>query len=619
MRTIIASLLVLAACCGAAFSCLADETRSVVILDATAQMSAKFGQKRKLDWAKAAIGAAASRMAPDAVFSVWAFGISPEKKCEDISELVPLQTAGGSQQKLNKALGGVQPKAARSPAMDTLQAALKSPGLADGKPVSVALVAGTGDDCGGDICAAAGRLRALYPNARFSVLGLSMNEQAAANFTCAAKAMGGAFTAVKSGSDLERNLREALGLGETASLPKTAAAVAPAPAPAASPEAKAPDPSVAGAPAAAPETAPANEPSSPSADQPADKQAEEKAVQPPQPEPNAVLSAALAPGMPPLESGVTWEIYKIQVTPTGQLKPAETPLWVGGGGEARAKLPAGRYSVKLAYGLATGGGDFTVDSGKTEKTFALNAGSIVAEALQTPNGPPVSDAFFVVSRQKTPAAREELSRSSGAPALFQLNAGDYLLSAFADGAMQEASVKVVAGKVSMVRISLNVGALEIKTFAKDGSSEPVAAWHRLSRTDPDGKRGATPVLISSGSSLKLELPAGKYRLETVYGNARDEISVTVKAGEVISQTVILNFGEANISLSPGKTGRICAVFEAGADRKAGPVARAAGSDIRLILKAGLYNIECAGKDNGPVKQTEVRIVAGEVQSAKIED
>lgn len=616
MRAIIASLLVLAAWCGAAFPCRADEARSVVILDATAQMSAMFSQKRKIDWAKAAISASASRMAPESAFAVWAFGISPEKKCEDISELVPLQPAGGSQQKLNKALGAVQPKAARSPAMDTLQAALKSPGLADGKPVSVTLVAGTGDDCGGDICKAAGRLHALYPNARFSVLGLNMNEQAAANFTCAAKAMGGAFTGVKSGGDLERNLRDALGIGGTASQPKTAAAVEPAPVASGSQGATEPP---AAAPAIAPEAAPANEPSSPTADQPADKQADEKAAQPPQPEPNAILSAALAPGMPPLETGVTWEIYKIQVTPTGQLKPAETPLWVGGGGQARAKLPEGRYSVKLAYGLATGGGDFTVDSGKTEKTFALDAGSIVAEALQTPNGPPVGDAFFVVSRQKTPAAREELSRSSGTPALFQLNAGDYLLSAFADGAKQEASVKVIAGKVSVVRVSLNVGALEIKTFAKDGASEPVAAWHRLSLADPDGKSGATPVLISSGASLKLDLPAGTYRLETVYGNARDETTVTVKAGELTSKTVILNSGEAKISLPQGKTGRVCAVFEAGADRKAGPVARAAGSDIRLILKAGLYNVECAGKDNAAMKQTEIRVVAGEVQSAKIDD
>ena len=168
----------------------------------------------------------------------------------------------------------------------------------------------------------------------------------------------------------------------------------------------------------------------PPADQPAEKEAEEKFVPPPQFEPNVVLSATLVPGMPPLEAGVTWEIYKIQVTPTGQIRLAEAPLWVGGGGQAKAKLPEGQYSARVAYGLATGSGEFTLGTEKVEKTIALDAGTIVAEAQQAPNGPPVGDAFFVVS-QKTSIGREELGRSSGAPALFHLNAGDYALSAFA--------------------------------------------------------------------------------------------------------------------------------------------------------------------------------------------
>lgn len=610
MRIIIATLFVTAACCAAAIQGLAEEARSAVILDATAQMSAAFGQKRKLDWAKAAIKAAASRMAPGDSFAVWAFGTAPEKKCEAISELFPLQSARGSLQALDKAFSALQPKAARAPAMDALHAALKPAALSDGKPVSLALVAGTGDDCGGDICAEAGRLHALYPSAKLTVLGLNMSEQAAANFTCAAKAMGGAFIAVKTGADLERHLREALGAGDAAPQPKAAVVPSADAVTSGGADAKAPPASAAPATADAP-------PLPPPADQPADKEAEEKAVQPPQPEPNVILSATLAAGLPPLEAGVTWEIYKVQVTPTGQIRNADAPLWVGGGAQAKANLPEGRYSVKLAYGLATGGGEFTLGAEKIEKTFALNAGTMVAEAQQAPDGPPVSDAFFIVSRQQAPAFREELGRSSGAPALFHLNAGDYLLAAFADGATIEAPVKVVAGKVSVVRLPLNVGALEIKTFAKDGASEPVAAWHRISPVQAEAKSGSRPVLKVSGSSLKLQLPAGNYRLETLYGNARDERTVTVKAGQVTSEAVILNAGEAKISLPDGKTDDICEAFEAGSDRKASPVARAAGSEIRFILKAGRYEVECSGKD-GHAK-TGINVVAGETSEAKIGD
>ena len=604
MRTVIAAILVSFALCSFAFTCQAEEGRTVVILDATAQMGANFGQKRKLDWAKTGISGAASRMDPGAAFALWAFGSSPQKKCEDINELVPLQAAGGALRTLNKALSTLQPKAARAPAMDALQAALKSASAPNGKAVSAILVAGAGDDCIGDICGAAGRLHGLYPKAKLTVLGMNMGELTAANFTCAAKAMGGAFISVKSGVDLERNLREALGSGQSAAGQQKMAVVTPTN----NADADAPE-----APAAAPASPP------PPADQPSEKESEEKFVPPPQTEPNVVLSAALVPGMPPLEAGVTWEIYKIQVTPTGQIRLAEAPLWVGGGGQAKAKLPEGRYSARVAYGLATGSGEFTLGTVKVEETIPLDAGTIVAEAQQAPNGPPVGDAFFVVS-QKTSVGREELGRSSGAPALFHLNAGDYVLSAFAGSATLEASVRVVAGKVSVVRMPLNLGNLEIKTFAKDGSPDLLAAWHRLSPAVSNPKNGALPVLRVSGSSPRLQLPAGSYRLETVYGNALEESVVTVRAGQLTSQTVILNAGEAKLSLPPGKSDKVCAVYEAGADRKSAPVGRAAGSDIRFILKAGRYDVECSGKgENAPPKQTEISVVAGEVQSAKIQE
>ncbi len=603
MRILSATILVTSALCGFAFTCQAEDVRTIIILDATAQMSANLGQKRKLDWAKTGISGAVSRMEPANSFALWAFGALPQKKCEDIGELVPLQPAGGALGALDKALSTLQPKAARAPAMDALQAALKGAAPTEAKPVSAIIVSGTGDDCIGDICGAAGRLHALYPNAKLTVLGLKMSEQAAANFTCAAKAMDGAFTAVKTGADLERSLREALGSAKNAGQPK-AAVVTPTNAASGGADSNTPE-----QPAAAPPSPP------PPTDQPVQKETEEKAALPTQPEPNVVLSATLISGMPPLESGVTWEIYKVQITPTGQARLAEAPLWVGGGAQAKAKLPEGRYGVRLAYGLATATGEFTLGAEKVEKTIPLDAGTIVAEAQQALNSPPAEDAFFVVS-QMTSAGREELGRSSGAPALFHLNAGGYTLSVFAGGATLEAPVKVVAGKVSVVRMPLNVGTLEIKTFAKEGSPELVAAWHRISPATPDQKSA----LRVSGSSIRLQLPAGGYRLETMYGNAREESVVTVNAGQLTSKNVVLNAGEATLSLPPGKSDSVCAVYEAGSNRTLGPVGRAAGADIRFILKAGRYDVECREKgDTAPPKQAQITVVAGEVQSAKMQE
>ncbi len=607
MRTLHIGFLVWIAFCLSAFDCAADESRTVVILDATAQMSAHLGQKRKLDWAKSSISAAAGRMDPASSFALWAFGTNPQKKCEDTGELVSLRSANGVSGAVDKALGALQPKAARAPAMGTLQAALKSLGTPDGKPVSAVIIAGTGDDCIGDICSVAGQLHSTFPNAKLTVLGIGMSEQAAANFACAAKAMGGAFVGVKSGTDLDRNLRQALSITQASAQPK-----------AAPPPAATADASQTAATNATDRTAATDAHLPAPKEQPTPQETEEKPAPAPQPEPNVVLSAVLSPKQSPLESGVTWEIYKINVTPTGQLRPAEAPLWVGGGGQAKVKLPEGRYDVKLTYGYATARSEFTLGADKVEKTVPLDAGTIAVEALQARDGPPAANAFFVLYKQKTAAAREELGRSSESPAQFHVNAGDYALSAFAGPAKLDTSVRVEAGKISVVRMALNVGTLEIKTFAVEGSSTPVAAWHQVSPGEPG--KGAIPAMRIFGSSHSVQLPAGSYRLESIYGNARQESLVSIKAGQVTSQNVILNAGEAKVSLPSGKSEQVCAVYEAGADRNADPIGRAAGPDMHFILKAGRYDLECQKKgETAPSKKTEIKVVAGEVQSAKIED
>ncbi|MGO8954419.1 MAG: hypothetical protein ACLPWS_15050 [Rhodomicrobium sp.] len=588
--------------CLPALDCTAGETRTILILDATAQMSAHLGQQRKIDVMKGAVSAAAARMDPKALFAAWAFGTNPSRKCEDRGELVhtqPVETAAGA---LDKALSPVQPRAARAPVFGTLQAALASQGEPKDAAVAAVIIAGTGDDCTGDICGEAKRLHDVYPNAKLTVLAAGMSEQAAANFTCAAKAMGGGFTAVKSAADLNRVLRQSLDIAPNAQPVK--ALVRPSEAP--------------GAPAGAGKTSAGDStetvtaaPSAPALQNPAVREQQ-------QPDANTFLSFVLASGMPPLDAGVTWEIYKINTTPTGQLRVAEAPSWTGGGGQAKLKLGEGRYMVRAAYGFASAEEFIAAGAGKVEKTISLNAGTIAAEALQAQASQPAEDAFFVLYRRKTAVALEELGRSSEAPAVFHVNAGEYTIAAIAGLAKLHADVKVEAGKVSAVRMALNVGVLEIKTFAVEGSSKPVPAWHRL-HAAASGP-GKAPALIISGGSLRLQLPAGSYRLETEYGNARVESAVQVAAGQTASQSVVLGAGEAKISLPAGKPARVCAVYEADADRSAGPLGRAAGTSVSFILKAGDYDVECRPQGaSAPGKSARIRVVPGETQQAKIED
>jgi hypothetical protein len=276
--------------------------------------------------------------------------------------------------------------------------------------------------------------------------------------------------------------------------------------------------------------------------------------------------------------------------------------------------------VRLTYGYASASSEITAGDGKVEKTLPLDAGTIAVEALQTAEGAPAGGVFFVLYRQKTAAAREELGRSSSVPALFHVNAGDYALTAFSGLAKLDAAVKVKAGKVSAVRMALNVGMIEIKSFAAEGPSEAVSAWHRITPEAAGPANGAASPLWVSGPSARLQLPAGSYRIESVYGNAREDRTVTINAGQTASVNVIMNAGEAKVSLPSAMSGGLCEVYAADSDHKAGPIARAAGEGLHFILKAGRYDLDCRRKDGAAQSlQTKISVVAGQVQTAKVEE
>ncbi len=603
MRTVLGFCFILAAWHLCAADRAAAEVRDILVLDTTAQMSAKFGQQRKIDAMKNAVNAAVSRMAPETQVSVWAFGINPSKKCEDRGELVRLQKAAAAS--AAKALADLQPKAGRAPVFGTVQSALDAAGDPKEGAMTVAVIAGTGDDCTGDICGEARKLHSVYPNAKLNVFGLAMNEQSAANFDCAAKAMGGAFTAVKSSSDLDRALRQSLDIGANAKVVK---AEEPA---AASGNTK----------ASSSENGPAAS-TAPAAETGAAVPAEAKPAlsTQPQPEPNTVLTAVLGDGAPPLDSGVTWEVYKINVTPTQQLRPAETPMWTGGGGQAKLKLPEGRYQIHAQYGFASAEDRIIVNSAKVEKTVSLNAGTISAEALQALGSEAVGNSFFVLYRRKTAAALEELGRSSEMPAIFHVNVGDYVLSASSGLAKIDTAVKVEAAKVSAVRVPLNVGILGIETFAAEAASQRVPAWHRIFPVQAEPGKSAAPLLIIAGGSHRIQLPAGSYRLETEYGNARVESAISVVAGQTVSQKIVVSAGEATITVPPGKPAQICSIYEAGSGDGANAVGRAAGTSMTFILKAGVYDVKCGVKGGtAPAGQTQIRVAAGETLQTKLAD
>jgi hypothetical protein len=310
---------------------------------------------------------------------------------------------------------------------------------------------------------------------------------------------------------------------------------------------------------------------------------------------------------------LTWRVEKVA-------GGNATLFWSGAGAEAELQAPEGEYRVQVRYGLAEAAMPVRVQAGQAATLIIpLNAGVLAARALATPGGAAIGPALFAVAALEG-GQRREMGRSSAEPATFYVNAGRYALRAEAGVAALETEVEVVAGKVTSVEMALNVGTLELKTFAASGVPKLLPATHHIyaQETQAAATR-AKPLLRIAGAEHRVDLPAGNYRIETLAGLVRHETLVTVTPGQTTSQTIVLNAGEVKVE-APSGPPETCEVLAAGGwMSQPRPLGRAAGPTPVFILPAGTYTINC--RKPGPPKAAwtwsgEVR--AGETVEAALQ-
>jgi hypothetical protein len=327
----------------------------------------------------------------------------------------------------------------------------------------------------------------------------------------------------------------------------------------------------------------------------------------------------IAPGT----GGVTWRIFRTANAPAVDALP-EIPVWTGSGRATKLFLSEGPYVVEASFGLAAVRSSFSVAKGeKVQQRVAMPVASIAARAFDAPGGRQLDRAFFTLHRRDG-ATRIPVGRSSATTAIFHLLPGDYSLEATSGLAKREITLTAQAGKVTAADIALNTGSLEIKTFAAAGLPRLVSATHNFYPAQSTGNSGMPPLLRVQGGAHRIELPAGSYRMESVFGSAVQESQITVTAGQITSQSVILNLGEARVAaasaIAPGAavSPMTCAIAVAGSDPNTVPLARASGLDIIFPVKAGVYTIACnpPGQTNA-MRKADVEVRAGETQTAQL--
>jgi hypothetical protein len=554
---------------------------TVFVVDNTAQMAAKFGQKRRIDAAGSAISAIGKRLGTSASAGLWVYGSAPADRCDDARESVAVAPAGQSIPAITAAVGDIKPSAARTPVAAAIRGALKAGG--EDQPTTVVVFTGSADDCNADLCGTARALQAIYSKAKVHIIGFSPSPQAVEALTCTAKALQGTFTAVKGQADLDKAVNAMVPAPPQA--PKKVGA-------AAAPSQITLNPSVANAPA--------------DEQKPADQPAPKKPA-PVELPPNVELSAQLSADTPELPSGVTFRATKIETSPTGQKRIADNPSGSGAGGRARLRLAPGPYLIEATYGLATAQKEIVAGADRTEAAVVFNAGTVAATALASPGGKPAENVVFTLLQPKPSADASEVVRSASPQALFHVNAGQYRLVVGSGITRQELPITVAPGKVTAVTLPLNLGVLEVKSVAVEGQPKLLPAWYRIFRSGPGGQRQL--VGTAAGPVARVSLPAGSYVIRTEYGQTQSDTAVTINAGQIASQTVVLNAGEVVIRAQ--NTGQTCSVFRDGASGGT-PVARGAGSEMRFVLPAAGYELRCAAPGPAATQKTfPIAIKAGD--------
>ncbi len=263
-------------------------------------------------------------------------------------------------------------------------------------------------------------------------------------------------------------------------------------------------------------------------------------------------------------------------------------------------LPADSYVVRARHGKAFAEETLTVEAGKvTEHTFDMNVGYLRPTAIPTAGGEVLKDKmfFWVLSTTKDlQGNRTEIDKAGTANPLFRVPAGTYLLRARHGKAFAEKEVTVTAGALTEEQLDMNVGYLRAAALMAEGG-EPVKEKTFFWVLKPEKDlQGNNPEVDRAGVANPLfRLPAGDYVLRARHGKAIKDTPVTITAGALNEQSVVMNTAMVKFTASQidgGEeltSGLFWWIYEKGEDgSKGAEVDRAGTAKPLFIVPAGEY-------------------------------
>ena len=545
----------------------ADKESVIMVLDGSGSMWGQIDGKAKIEIARGVIGGLLEDWDENIHLGLVAYGHRTKGSCTDIETLVNVGPVNGDA--LMTKVNAINP-VGKTPISASVKQAADALKYTEEK-ATVILVSDGLETCEADPCALATELESKGVDFTAHVIGFDVAEEEQASLSCLAENTGGKFISAQNAGEL------------TTAMAETVQAV------------KEPEP--------APEPEPVKEAAGP------------QGVQ---------LRAKLCETCDVLDEGLFWRIYDAKKDMDGSREEVnrsakEAPF---------IDLVAGDYYVEAAYGKTQFGEEFSITAGETTTVeLILNAGHVRVNATATDGGEALDDAMFYrvyKSAKNLDGSREEVDVSGRNVALFKLPAGDYVVRGRHGKAIVEAPVTVSAGELTEQTLNMNVGYLKATTvFSEGGSPVDKGAFYRVfeAKTNLAGDR--KEIDVSGNQQPLFRLPAGEYVLFVKHGAATAEKPVTVSAGSLAEEQLLLSAGRirATAVLESGGGAIEKGVFwrvyrgEADLEGKRQEVDVSGGAEPIFTLAAGDYVLSARyGKQT---TEAEFSIAAGEEKVVEV--
>ncbi len=173
-------------------------------------------------------------------------------------------------------------------------------------------------------------------------------------------------------------------------------------------------------------------------------------------------------------------------------------------------------------------------------------------------GKEIRDGMQWVILDKEPSAERKanvIARSDEAQPIFELKPGPYFVIAKYGLVTVGRAVTVKRDDSTNETIPIRAGSLRIQTVAHEGGELLSNVSYRIYSLELDTGRKIKPIARTTGTSASFQVPVGTYRIIAEKDLARVERAITIRPGQLLDLSLVLNVGTMALSATDSQNGR----------------------------------------------------------------